>query len=173
MSDIVQTVAVELDLHDSTVRKVMFDSTSSKASIETRERILQCARGHGWEPRQYPKTAPAPLVERNNLHDTLLHTLGRDGFLLLVENYGGFRLYVPTDPHRSELPDDITIEHATTLSEHFGGAYLKIPMAREFRTLQYLKEGLSCRRIALRTGCSEQAVQRLVKRLKREYGDLR
>lgn len=172
MADIVQTVAIRLDLHENTVRRVLFDSPSFKASTETRECILQCAREQGWEPRQYPKVAPAPLVERNTLHDTLLHTLGPDGFLLLVENYGGFRLYVPRDPHRSELPDNITIQHATTLSEHFGGLYLKIPMAREFRTFRYLKEGLSYRRIALRIGHTEQAVQRTVKKLKAEYGDL-
>lgn len=177
MTNIFRSIAIELDLHESTVKKALLGMPG--VAEKTKELVFECARERGYEPPapteprpEYPRVEPAPFVERNTMHETLLHTLGPEGFLLLVEKYGGFRLYVPSDPHRSELPADITIQHATTLSAAFGGEYLRVPLAREFRARQYARDGLSHRGIAQKLGMTEVGVQRLVSRLRKENDDL-
>lgn len=93
--------------------------------------------------------------------------LGDDDFFALVEAHAGVRLYVPSDPTRSELPTTIGITSATRLSKAYPGGYIKVPLARDFRALRYRESGLSNRDIARRLGLTETGVERLLKRARR------
>lgn len=102
-----------------------------------------------------------------DLTQELLHTLGEDGFFVLVEAHAGMRLYIPADPDRSDLPGTIGIEYATHLSNLFRGGYIKVPLAREFRALRYRDRGLSNKDVARKLGLTENGVERLFNRARK------
>ncbi|MCY1669320.1 sigma factor-like helix-turn-helix DNA-binding protein [Rhizobium sp. SL86] len=99
-----------------------------------------------------------------DLTQELKDTLGDDGFFRLVEVHAGVRLYIPSDPDRSELPAAIGADAAVRLSKMFPGGYIRVPLAREFRAVRYHKAGATNREIAKRLGLTEGGVDRLLKR---------
>ncbi|PCI03865.1 MAG: hypothetical protein COB78_05790 [Hyphomicrobiales bacterium] len=93
--------------------------------------------------------------------EQLLKRLGPDGYLQLLENYGGIRLFVPKSVERSELTTAIGFENVRLLSERHGAEYIKVPLDREYRAKIYRAQGLSHARIARRLGVTENAVEKL------------
>ena len=97
----------------------------------------------------------------------LYATLGEDGFFALVEAHAGVRLYVPSDPERSELPATIGVDAAYRLAKAIPGGYIRVPLAREFRARRYVDAEMSNREIAKRLGLTESGVERLLKRARK------
>lgn len=94
--------------------------------------------------------------------------LGDEGYLALVENHGGTRLYVPRDRLRtSSLVDTLTIQHLTTLAGAFGGMYVRVPLDRDFMIEQYLKRGYSRQKIVRQLRVTESGYERMLKRLRK------
>ncbi len=101
-----------------------------------------------------------------NLSESLHSLLGDEGYLALLESYGGLRLYVPQNAERSALSDDIGEEPAKRLSEEYGREYIKVPLAREFRALQYRSNGWTNRQIALRLCITESGLDGIFRKLR-------
>ncbi len=99
-----------------------------------------------------------------NLAPDLLAMLGEKAFFALVEAHAGIRLYVPADPHRSQLPETIGYDAALRLARAYPGGYIRIPLARVFRTIQYTRSGMSNSEIARRLGVTERGVEQLLQR---------
>ncbi len=96
----------------------------------------------------------------------LRHILGDDGYLRLIEAYAGTRVFVPINPLRSSLVDEITIQHATKLSEAMGGMFIRVPLDREFRVIRYSEMGFSNAKIARLCGVTETAVNKIRAKLR-------
>jgi len=118
---------------------------------------------------------------KGELTNDLLEILGEADLLLLVENFAGCRLSVPsafvnragTDTlgdrstvRRSALAIALGEEATRKLSACFGGATLRVPLAREFRARHYRKQGMSNAKIAVRLGMTETGVDALFQRLR-------
>ncbi len=99
-----------------------------------------------------------------NLAPDLLELLGEEAFFALVEAHAGIRLYVPADPHRSKLPETIGHDAALRLARAYPGGYIRVPLAREFRTVRYTRSGMTNSEIARRLGVTERGVEQLLKR---------
>lgn len=99
-----------------------------------------------------------------SLADELLALIGEEAFFRLVEEHAGIRLYVPSNPERSGLPEIIGQEAAVALASAFPGGYIRVPLAREFRVMRYVKAGWSNRDMAQRLGLTESGVEKLLKR---------
>ncbi|MDJ1463425.1 hypothetical protein [Nitratireductor sp. GZWM139] len=95
------------------------------------------------------------------LSAVLLDLLGADGLVKLAEHKGGRRLFVPKSPDGGMLADTIGLEAAITLSNRYGGDYIRVPLARELRARHYRAAGASNAEIARRLGMSESGVDRL------------
>lgn len=96
--------------------------------------------------------------------------IGPDGFLKLVESYGGANLYVPKGTRKNyetALCRDIGETAGRKMMASYGGDYLRIPLAREFRVRSYRSQGLSAGRIATRIGMTQSGVERIIKRLRK------
>lgn len=107
------------------------------------------------------------------LTEVLQKTLGPDGFLLLVERYGGIRLFVPsTDRNRngnvSGIMQELGEENAAKMKRQFPGCYIRIPTAKPYRALVYLKKGFTIRTVARLLGMSETGVDIMVRGFKRK-----
>lgn len=86
----------------------------------------------------------------SDLTGELLDALGIEGFIALTEAHGGIRLYVPVEPHGSQLATDIGLDHAARLSKLFPGSYIRVPLAREVRAQHYRALGKAT--VRLRAG---------------------
>lgn len=98
--------------------------------------------------------------------------LGDEGYLALLEAHGGLRLYIPLNAEHSNLSEDIGTEAAKRLSEEYGRDYIRVPLARDFRALQYRLKGWNNRQIASRLCLTESGVERLFQKLKRRSPNL-
>lgn len=103
----------------------------------------------------------------------LIALLGEDDFIALAEARGGTRLYVPADPNESDLPDEIGMDATVRLSKEWPCGFIKVPLARQFRVIHYVKRGMSNRAIAQRFGMTESGVERLLKRVRENKPVLR
>lgn len=101
--------------------------------------------------------APAPPDVRR-----LAEIIGLPATLALVERYAGTRLYVPQDPAGTELEAVVGPDAARALASRYGRDRLIPPVARRWRVLTYRERGLSYRAIALRVGCTENNVHRIL-----------
>jgi len=98
---------------------------------------------------------PPPTLEIRRFADLL----GHEGLLLFLERFAGQRIYVPrTTTEHSEISKEVGLDIARALSAEYGGQYLKVPVAREWRVLVYKSQGVSYRQMAKRLGCSEDAI---------------
>lgn len=63
----------------------------------------------------------------------LYDLIGHDALMILVENFGGLRIYIPKDISNSKiakvLPPDVLIK----LSRTYCGSFLRVPLARQYR----------------------------------------
>ncbi len=105
--------------------------------------------------------------ERAELTEDLMELLGEDGFFTLVEAHGGIRVYVPAVLENSELPGSIGVELTQRLSKRYACAYIRVPLAREFRARRYIEADMSIKDIARRLGLTETGVNKLLKRTRK------
>lgn len=97
------------------------------------------------------------------LSENLLALLGEADFVRLVEWRGGTRLYVQLldiSPIAAAIGDAA----AQKLARAYGGARLRVPLARGLRARRMREAGLANAEIALRLGITESGVERLFKR---------
>lgn len=97
--------------------------------------------------------------------DELLHLLGEEAFLALVDAFGGRRLYVA-----GRFPDDHPVaraigpDAAARLSCRYAPDILRVPLAREHRARHYRAQGMSNGEIATKLGMTETGVEQLFRR---------
>lgn len=94
----------------------------------------------------------------------LYDLIGHDALMILVENFGGLRIYIPKDISNSKiakvLPPDVLIK----LSRTYCGSFLRVPLARQYRARHYRLAGLNNRKIARKLGMTESGVEHLFRR---------
>ena len=89
----------------------------------------------------------------------LIELLGDQLALQLIELHGGTRLNVPRAiGEEHPLRAALGARGVELLVRYFGGAEIKVPMARPWRAAIYRTRGLTYREIARRLGCTETAV---------------
>lgn len=108
--------------------------------------------------------------EHETLTDELHDALGVVGFLVLTEVYGGLRLFVPNDNLRSALGEQIGEDNARRLAKLYGGSYIRVPLAREFRARIYRNAGAKNGEIARKLGLTETGVEKLFRRSEKKLG---
>lgn len=100
------------------------------------------------------------------LTDDLIDLLGEEVFVLLVEAFGGTRLYVRHNPAPNDgLSETIGATNAALLAERYAPDVLRIPLARQLRARHYRAAGLSNAQIARKLGITETGVDKLFKRM--------
>lgn len=105
------------------------------------------------------------MKEERASEEMLLRLLGPAGFIRLVEAYGGVRLYVPETASRTDLVKEIGDRAALKLADRWGGFYIRVPLAKEFRARHYRAAGASNAQIARRLGMTEPGVNQLFGRM--------
>jgi hypothetical protein len=101
-------------------------------------------------------TVPAEL---SHLGDAI----GAEALLLLVEQHGGIRLYIPKDINQgSSLARSVGLPAARALSRMFGGEWIKVPIARAWRVRVYRQRGETYQSIARRLLITEGQVGKLL-----------
>ena len=93
----------------------------------------------------------------------LVDLLGPETALRLIEARGGARVYVGGLTEGAVLAEIVGLDGAAALRSRYGATQIKIPIARPWRVLCYLAQGLSRDKAALRAGCSLNTVDRTVK----------
>lgn len=106
-----------------------------------------------------PLPNPPPEVKR------ISKLIGLAETLALVEAYGGTRLYIPSsiNPETHTLVGVIGLDAALKLAAEYSGNYLSVPVAREWRVVVYRSQKMSYTQIALKVGCCESQVYRILK----------
>lgn len=104
---------------------------------------------------------------REDLTVDLIELLGDDGFLALIEACPGWRLYIPDDLERSNLPELVGMDNAHRLCKRYRCTYIRVPVAKDVRALRYRHDGSTNRQIAVRLGMTETGVEKLFKRLRK------
>ena len=100
---------------------------------------------------------PSPEIRR------FADLIGPERTLDLLENFAGQRIYVPRQVvGDTTLATALGVEAARIISAEYGGDYLKVPIAREWRVLVYKSRRMSYRDIAKKVGCGEDNVWRIL-----------
>lgn len=103
----------------------------------------------------------------NIIAEEIFELLTPESYLDLVTQYGGTRLYVPVCKRgkNAKIPG-LDSDAATALADAFGGLFLQVPVAREFRAIVYWERGFSNAQVAAKLGLSESGVNKLRARIK-------
>ncbi len=107
------------------------------------------------------------MINDDRLTQELIEICGDGGFLRLTEIYGGTRLFIPARPDASSVQNDLGVDIANRLAKRYGGAYLRVPLAREWRAMHYRSMGASNARVARALGMTETGVEKLFARTAR------
>lgn len=98
----------------------------------------------------------------------LVDLVGEAGALALIEARGGTRIYIAdyhAEPNpEAELARLVGLDGAVAMYERYGRGWHRVPLARPWRVLCYLAQGLNRTQTALRAGCSENTVDDIVGR---------
>lgn len=102
---------------------------------------------------------PPPPAELAWLADHI----GADATLRLIEAHGGTRLYVPEKPNQgSPLARLVGLSQARALADRYGGDYIRVPLARNWRVRLYRQRGETYPAIARRLGITESQVGKIL-----------
>lgn len=97
-----------------------------------------------------------PLIAR------VREVLGTESFVLLCQELGGVRVYLPMKiPDNHDIVAAIGRDLAEALSRELAPAWLRVPLARRERALYFRDKGLSNARIARKLGITESGVNKL------------
>lgn len=97
------------------------------------------------------------------LSGELLELLGHDGFMALVEAYGGLRVYIASNTENSKLAEHLPDDVLRALANRFRGDVIRVPLAKHYRARHYRLSGMSDREIARKLGMTESGVEKLFK----------
>lgn len=101
----------------------------------------------------------------------LVDLLGEVAALALIEARGGTRIYVADPDAGAELAKIVGLDGATAMHDRYGRGWYKVPVARRWRVLCYLAQGMNRTQTALRASCSENTVDDIVGRYGRPRGN--
>lgn len=105
-------------------------------------------------------------MSAERLEHQLRELIGDSEYLALVDAFAGRRIFIPQSAQASNLLTPVLSATAIeTLSDHWCGLHLNIPLSREFRARHYRRQGMSNGAIAHRLGITESAVNRIFRRL--------
>jgi len=108
----------------------------------------------------------------------LVEWIGLDAALLLIEEYGGTRFWVPNGlagNHRTvheRLEALIGKDATATLIRYYGGDKVALPLAKQWRMQVYAARGMSNVEIARRVKLAEYSVRRFLAGRSRQPNDL-
>lgn len=105
------------------------------------------------------------MIEEEVLIKRVRAILDEDSFVLLAQELGGTRVYLPlklSDDH--DVIGAIGRTAAEALVRELAPAWLRVPLARRERALYWRARGLSNARIARKVGMSETGVEKLFRR---------
>jgi hypothetical protein len=94
----------------------------------------------------------------------LAELLGEAAALRLVEARGGTRVYVADPDPETELARIVGLDAAAAMHDRYGRGWFKVPVARRWRVLCYLAQGMNRTQTALKASCSENTVDDIVGR---------
>jgi hypothetical protein len=105
----------------------------------------------------------------------LVDLLGEAAALCLVEARGGTRIYIADyaaapDPE-GELAKLVGLDGAVAMYERYGRGWHRVPVARPWRVLCYLAQGMNRTQAALKAVCHENTVDDIVRRYGRPRGN--
>jgi len=100
----------------------------------------------------------------------MIQIIGEEHTSKMLQRFGGTVLYVPLNPKEQHpITRLIGVQGAAKLASHFGGATLTIPIGKKYlqvkqrKMIQQLREqNQTCRQIALRLGCTERWVRKVL-----------
>ncbi|WP_297323048.1 hypothetical protein [uncultured Bartonella sp.] len=105
----------------------------------------------------------------SNLTEELTRLLGEDKFFVLVEHYGGCRLYIPNiKPNGSRVQAAIGDDAAEKLVRYFGNTTIRVLLARNQRIKRYRHQGYTIAAIAQKLVMTESGVERALSRAKKD-----
>jgi hypothetical protein len=92
---------------------------------------------------------------------SLVSTIGEDATFLMIEEFGGMRLYIPQSPKEdSRIAKVIGLEKSKQLAAKFGHETIRMPLAKAWRIQVYRTRGLSISGISRMVGLAECSVSR-------------
>lgn len=100
-----------------------------------------------------------------DLQKELLNLLGEDGYLSLIEAYGGLRLYVPANYAQTKLEDRLDKKYVKKLSEFYRGDTICVPLDRHYRISRYRLRGMTIRTIARKLCMTESGVEKALSKM--------
>ncbi|WP_094462636.1 helix-turn-helix domain-containing protein [Pannonibacter phragmitetus] len=101
----------------------------------------------------------------DGLLSRLIDLIGDEATLALVTARGGRSVYVPERPTaQTEIAKIVGLDAATILGQSFGRESIIVPVAREWRVLQYDAQAMSVPQIAALTGCHVDTVRKIRRR---------
>lgn len=92
----------------------------------------------------------------------LFELLGHEGFMQLVEQYGGLRIYIAAGD-ASKLTENLPQNVMKKLASRYRGDVIRVPLAKHYRARHYRLTGMSDREIARKLGMTETGVEKLFK----------
>lgn len=101
----------------------------------------------------------------------LAELLGEAGALRLVEARGGTRIYVADPDSETELARIVGLDGAAAMHDRYGRGWYRVPVARPWRVLCYLAQGMNRTQAALKAVCHENTVDDIVRRYGRPSGN--
>lgn len=102
---------------------------------------------------------------KNRQEPELIEVLGEDGYLLLLEAFGGQVTYIPKGDGETVLSEAIGLGLATIMAEHYGGEHIDIPLSRPFRAKAYFAKGKTVKWISKKLLMSERHVYKVLAEL--------
>ncbi|WP_425230225.1 hypothetical protein [Sphingomonas sp.] len=105
----------------------------------------------------------------SRLEPELAALIGEEALVRLAEAFGGTRLYVPHQVSaRHEIAQAIGLEAAQRLTARLAPDTINVPLARELRARHYRAQARSNRDIARALGLTEDGVEKLFARVRRQ-----
>lgn len=94
----------------------------------------------------------------------LVELLGEAGALRLIEARGGTRIYVADPTPETELARLVGLDGAAAMHDRYGRGWYRVPVARPWRVLCYIAQGMNRTQAALKAVCHENTVDDIVRR---------
>lgn len=92
----------------------------------------------------------------------LVADVGEDAALCFIESAGGSRIWVPRKWAGSDLCNTYGEDIARSLSNHYGGEQIEVPICRHWRIQMYRQMNLTIDQIAVRAGATRRWVKKVL-----------
>ena len=101
----------------------------------------------------------------------LVELLGEAAALRLIEARGGTRIYVADPTPETELTQLVGLDGAAAMHDRYGRGWYRVPVARPWRGLCYIAQGMNRTQAALKAVCHENTVDDIIRRYGRPAGN--